>query len=109
MSNPSFKAITISKRKEGMTIEEFRKHVLEVHVPLVKKIPGVRKYTQNFVNPGDEAVLYDCITEVWFDSKEAMEQGFATPEAQAAFDDIPLCISDLTTLQVQEHEIPLEA
>jgi len=105
MPNPKCKLTTLSKRKEGMSLAEFRKYTLEVHVPLVKNIPGVVQYSQSFVQHGDDPAPFDLVTDIWFESKEAMEQGFASEEARAAFDDVPRFISDIHTFPVEEHEL----
>ncbi len=66
------KAMSLIKRKPGMTQEEFAKHYEEVHVPLAMKHFPFRKYVRNYVikPPDAEGPDFDCITEVWFETME---------------------------------------
>ena len=67
----------------------FERHYREIHVPLVKKLPGVRRYTFSRntvpVRGGDP---YYRIAEVDFDDITALRQAFATPEGRAAASDV---------------------
>jgi uncharacterized protein (TIGR02118 family) len=64
----------------------FDQQYAEIHVPLVKKIPGLRK-----LEVSDGPVMLPLGSAPWhlvavlhFDSIEAMQSGFATPEGRAA-------------------------
>ena len=62
------KQIFTIKRKKGMSFEDFKKHYIEVHAPLVKKcFPEMRKYTLNFVLQRGKETPFDAITEIWWD------------------------------------------
>ncbi len=66
------KLIEMMTRKEGLTHEQFMKHWTEVHAPIVKKIPGLRRYVQNHSIPMKKGVApYDGIAEVWYDDMDA--------------------------------------
>ena len=39
------KVISLLKRAEGLSHEEFAKWVVEDHVEFARKLPGLRKYT----------------------------------------------------------------
>ncbi|MFC1943955.1 EthD domain-containing protein [Chloroflexota bacterium] len=67
------KAITLVKRKPGMSMEEFVKHYEEVHAPLGMRIfPKMKRYVRNhvLVPPGAEEPAFDCITEGWWESMD---------------------------------------
>jgi uncharacterized protein (TIGR02118 family) len=69
---------------------EFDRYYREVHIPLAKKIPGLRRYTIS----RDLAVIrgaedYYLIAELDFDSRAALESAFQSPEGQAAAQDVP--------------------
>lgn len=94
------KLVFCCRRKSGMTREAFQKRWLDVHGPLVRKLrkelPMMERYVQSHTlgGPVGDAVQdglrasrgtkepYDGITEVWFDSLEAM--GGGTGEAGRA-------------------------
>jgi uncharacterized protein (TIGR02118 family) len=70
--------------------EEFERHYREVHIPLTKQLPGLRRYTLGHNAKkirGDEP--YYLIAELEWDDMEALEQAFASPEGQATAKDIP--------------------
>ena len=67
-------------------VEAFDRHYFEVHVPLAKKIPGVRKYE---VNDGPIATPLGAsnvhrIGTLYFDDLATIERAFASAEGQAA-------------------------
>jgi uncharacterized protein (TIGR02118 family) len=73
------KAISLLKRKRGISLEEFCKHYEEVHVPLAMKHFPFKRYARNYIaSPGSEELGFDCVTEVWFET-------MADCEAAAAF------------------------
>lgn len=62
------KQIFLIKRKPGMNFEEFKKHYLEVHAPLFKKLfPEVRKYVVSLALQRGKETPYDAVTEVYWD------------------------------------------
>jgi uncharacterized protein (TIGR02118 family) len=69
--------------------EDFDEKYLSTHKPLIDKVPGlvrqeIAKVARTFV-PGflGETEPY-LIAELYFESKDAMKAGFASPEWQAA-------------------------
>ncbi len=76
-----------------MSSEEFVRYFREVHGPLAMKLPGLKKYIQNFVaadkkrkHPG-----WDVIVELYFEDWDAMEAAWASPEGIASTDDLRNC------------------
>ena len=68
----------------------FDKHYAERHVPLAKKIPGLRKYT---VSQGPVATpagpsAFHLIATLTFDNLAAIQAGVASAEGQAAAADV---------------------
>ncbi len=80
------KAIFLVCKRNDLTFEQFRDYWIEVHGPIARRIPGVRKYVINLRLPdADEATAdYDGISELWFDSLEAYRAGLAAPEGRAS-------------------------
>jgi uncharacterized protein (TIGR02118 family) len=68
----------------------FDKHYFEKHLPLAKKIPGLRKYkiTQGpIATPAGPSGLH-LIAMLTFDSVAAIQAAFGTPEGLAAAADV---------------------
>ena len=73
------KMMILAPRKDGMSHQEFRDYVSNVHGPLVKNVPevaaGIRHYHYNFpvFELNDTAFGHpradhlDIVTEAWFD------------------------------------------
>ena len=78
----TYKIFGILKRPDGMTFEQFRKWWLEVHVPRVMKWPDIVAYEINFAL--NESEPFDGVAAVSFDSREAAEKIFQTPEGSSA-------------------------
>jgi uncharacterized protein (TIGR02118 family) len=66
----------------------FEHHYREIHVPLVKKLPGVRRYTFSRDPRPVRGDLYYRIAEVDFDDIAALQRAFASPEGRAAASDV---------------------
>jgi uncharacterized protein (TIGR02118 family) len=68
----------------------FDRYYFETHVPLAKKIAGVRSYIVNSAKPAMLAgtVSPHLIAELEFDSMEALQAAMASPEGQAAAADV---------------------
>jgi uncharacterized protein (TIGR02118 family) len=104
------KFIVVLHKLPAMTTEQFRRHLREVHGPLARKLPGLRKYVQNYVcadpkrKPG-----WDAVVELWFDDWAAMEAAWASPQGAASDADLP-AFADLTRTTwaaVEEVTVPL--
>jgi len=70
----------------------FDKHYFDKHVPLAKKIPGVRKYEVSqgpVVNPMG-ASNYRLVAILQFDDVAAIQNAFASAEGQAAVADVQI-------------------
>jgi uncharacterized protein (TIGR02118 family) len=69
--------------------DRFEHHYREVHVPLVKKLLGLRRYTFSRntvpVRGGDP---YYRIAELDFDDITALRQAFASPEGRSIASDV---------------------
>jgi len=68
----------------------FDKHYFEKHVPLAKKIPGVREYevSQGPVATPTGPSGYHLVAVLQFDNLAAIQGAFASPQGQAAVADV---------------------
>jgi uncharacterized protein (TIGR02118 family) len=68
----------------------FDKYYLESHVPIAKKIPGLRKYEISrgaIATPAGPAKFH-LIATLHFDDLQAIQNAFASPQGQAAAADV---------------------
>ncbi len=99
------KVISLLKRKEGMSLDEFRKWALEEHPQLGKKLPGMRHYRMSVVLEDNPDLPADAVSEFWFDDDAARQAAFATPEGKAAAEDAIAHCSSRTHLLTEEKVI----
>lgn len=69
----------------------FDKYYFETHVPLARKIPGLRKYQISkgaIATPGGPSSFH-MIATLTFDSLADIQAAFASPEGQVAVADVP--------------------
>ena len=100
------KFMVVLYRREDLTYDRFRRHLEQIHAPLAKKLPGLKKYIQNHrvddpkrTHPG-----WDAIIELYFEDWQAMEAAWASAQGAASDADLPL-FADLnrTTWSVVEE------
>lgn len=65
--------------------EEFDRHYLDVHVPLVEKIPGLQRFEgariAGAADGGEQT--YHRIAELWFADQQAFEKALGSEEGKA--------------------------
>ena len=105
------KLVMLVARQEELSPEAFARHYREQHLPLLAKLPGLRRLVVNHVLPDPNAPPrpYDAIAEDWFDDLAAMGAALKSPEGQAVFTDAAsfLDMSRLQLFVVEEEDIPL--
>ena len=91
------KFMVVLYRRPDLTPAQFRRHLLAVHAPLAKNLPGLRNYVQNHVSddPKRESPGWDAIVELCFDDWAAMEAAWDSPQGAASDADLP-AFADLT-------------
>jgi uncharacterized protein (TIGR02118 family) len=68
----------------------FDKYYFEKHIPIAKKIPGLRKYRVTkgpVMTPGGPSTFH-LIADLQFDDMAAIQAAFASAEGQAAAADV---------------------
>jgi uncharacterized protein (TIGR02118 family) len=68
----------------------FDRHYAETHIPLAKRIPGLRSFTvsQGPIATPEGAAPYHLIITLTFDSMAAIREAFGSPEGAAATGDL---------------------
>ena len=76
--------------KTPKQVGAFGKHYFETHVPIAKRIPGLRKYEVSqgpVVTPAGPSGFH-LIATLHFDDLAAIQRAFASAEGQAAAADV---------------------
>lgn len=103
------KTVGLLTRKADWTHDQFMKHWVDVHAPLARAVPGLRRYVQNHIRGSrgradiaETAVEVDGIAELWFDDQAALEAAARTPEMQALHADGAIFIGRIKSYIVEE-------
>lgn len=82
----------------------FDKHYTDTHVPLVEKIPNLRRFEFGKVlgTPDGSAAPYYQLAELSFDSVEDLQAAMGSAEGQAAGADVETFASGGATLMIAE-------
>ena len=69
----------------------FDRYYYEVHLPIAKQIKGLKRWTVGKVSgtPDGKPSAYYYFADLFAESRAAMEKILASPEAQAAINDVP--------------------
>jgi uncharacterized protein (TIGR02118 family) len=95
------KLISLMKRKDGMTKEEFIQWATVDHAPFAREIPGMRKYVVNVTEAEDAP--FDAANEMWFDDEDARAAGFGSDAGKAAGGDAAAHTSERIHLKTTEY------
>src|SRR5215471_13754231 len=105
------KFMVVLYRKPELTWEQFRAHLENIHAPLAKNLPGLRRYLKNHVSPDPKRQHpgWDAIVELYFEDREKMEAAWASAQGAASDADLRV-FADLnrTTWRVVEEVTMLE-
>ena len=93
----------IALYKRPADTEAFEQHYATVHIPLVEKIPGLRKteWTRITATPTGEAPYY-MMYEMYFDDMNAYKAAMKSEENKAAGKDLMSFAKDIVTLMIAE-------
>lgn len=84
------KFMVVLFRRADLSADQFRRHLEDVHAPLAKALPGLKKYRQNYAvaSPKRRHPGWDAIVELYFDSRDAMEAAWTSPQGEASDSDL---------------------
>jgi uncharacterized protein (TIGR02118 family) len=67
----------------------FERHYRDVYIPLVKQLPGLRRYTIGcHATEHREGEPYYWIAELEWDSMDALQKAFQSPQGQATAQEV---------------------
>ena len=105
-------AITIIKKKQGLTYEKFQNYWKNEHAEIVTRSPLVGTYIQSHPIYNDELTFEDTIdgiAEIWFDDTNAMRSLAATKEYEDIQNDEKVFIDgSAVRLIIAEDKITVE-
>ncbi len=91
------KLLVLLQKRAELSWAEFHRYWGEEHVPIVRRIPGLRGYVQNHATDPRTATF--AVSEFYFDDLAALQDAFESPEGQATLKDAAL-FSDGDQLQM---------
>jgi uncharacterized protein (TIGR02118 family) len=73
-------------RRPGMSQADFSDYFENVHGPIGRRIPGLRRLVQNYSLPPDDDTRpgFDGMAELWFDDTNALTRARRSPEWEAS-------------------------
>lgn len=77
--------------KTPKSAEAFDKHYIDVHVPLAKKIPGLKSYdiSRGPVRTPAGGSDVHMVATLFFETADAMKSGMGSDQGKAAAADVP--------------------
>jgi uncharacterized protein (TIGR02118 family) len=102
----NFKRIGLQRRRADLTHEQYVAHWVNVHAPLAKRLPKLRRYSINVIDRERYPDLgYDGFSELWFDSQADCEAAFNSPEGVTLLADLKNYVESVDPVFVEEHQI----
>jgi uncharacterized protein (TIGR02118 family) len=77
-------------RRQGMSLEEFSHYWHDVHGPIGRRIPGLRRLVQSHPVPYPDDIApqaFDGMAELWFDDLAALRAAQQSAEWRASTED----------------------
>ena len=97
-------------RRPGMSVDEFSRYWREIHGPIGRRIPGLRRLVQSHPIPDPDEMgppPFDGMAELWFDDLAALRAARHSAEWKASSDDEANFVDETRTalFLTEEHEI----
>lgn len=99
------KVISLMKRREDMSREDFYNWARNEHPNKAMQIPTLQKYHVNVARLDEPEAAFDAISEMWFEDAAAFDAGFGTPAGQAARADATAHCSQRVHVRVEDFKI----
>lgn len=100
------KVVSMMKRKDGLSIDDFRRWALDEHSKLGEQFPRIRHYRMSVVVSEHADGPYDAVSELYFDSEEDFTAALQSEVGgQAGADIAAHCAEDRIRLFTEEKVI----
>ena len=99
------KVFSLIKRREDLSLDDFRTWILEQHAPMGKQLPGLREYHVSVVEQDDPDLPYHAVTELYFDDEDAFKAAFASEPGKAAGADVAAHAAGRVRLLTREERV----
>ena len=99
------KVLSMMKRKEGMSLDEFRRWLTEEHVKLARQIPGLEKFVVNIPVTDSKDNPFDSVNELYFKDEATMQAAFASEAGKSSGVDALAHISGRARLTTTEYKL----
>lgn len=97
---------SLMQRRGDVSLDEFRRHWLDPHGPLVCKFACLRRYSQNHViDPEACALRVDGFAELAYDKDADQEAATGSPEMAACDRDSPLFIGSVLRVVTEDRVV----
>jgi len=96
-----FKVVTLMKRKPGLAVQDFQALLGSSHGPLAAGGLGLGRCVLSRALPQGYAkgeLLFDAVSEMWFDNEQAYRSFLRTPQAAAARDAVAAFLDESRTV-----------
>jgi uncharacterized protein (TIGR02118 family) len=97
-----YRIMSFLKRRPDLERAAFFDWWLNYHVPLVIKVPGLKRYRISLAAVPQDST-FDGVAELWFDDAAALTQGFASEAGEVARADGAEHTTRIERLHVEEH------
>ena len=99
------KVFSLIKRREDLSLDEFRDWILNQHAPMGKELPGLREYHVSVIEEDAADLPYHAVTELYFDDEDAFKAAFASEAGKAAGADVAAHAGDRVRLLTSETDV----
>lgn len=96
------KVISLMKRKDEMSRQDFYDWARNEHPKLASQIPTLKQYRMNPARLDEPESAFDAVSEMWFDDAAAFDAGFGSEAGKIAREDAISHCSQRVHVRVDE-------
>lgn len=113
----TYKIIIISSREEGLTHEECIEYLEREHVPLVKELPGLKRFTTSIpFDPGrigypldPNGTRYDVMAKLQFESLDHLRVAFDSEAGRSVLRDARNFVDESVMITLDDETLRQQA